>query len=168
MINTNDRIIIDFDNTKRKKLIPIGIGLFIFACIFIWIILTAAVIKVFYLSLFILVALASIYLMIKTIASINSTDQVGLILTKTGIKFNGTTSAKKIGEVSWNDIESIEQKEAYKTKQLYLKLKAPEKYLDTQSKIELANKGFFINSTELKISFEEMCQLVTDYRKKYS
>lgn len=168
MLNMEDKIIIDFDNSKRKKLIPIGIGLLIFASVFIYVILTAAVIKLVYLALFIILALASIYLMIKTILNINNTDQVGLILTKNGITFNGTTLAKKVGEVSWNEIEVITAKEIYNTKQLYLKLKSPKKYIHTQSKIELANNGFFINSTELKIGFEEMYQLVTDYHKRFS
>ena len=117
--------------------------------------------------MFILILVITAVMLFKSAREMNSKDQVGLVLTQAGITFNGTSAAKKIGRISWTDIENLEVKEVYKTKQLYLKLKNPQKYIKEISKIELVNNGIFINATELKISFEELTGLITKYLDKY-
>ena len=167
MLNEKEITTIDFDNSKRKKIIIYGIIIIIFCAVFISLIISADVIKIFYLAMFILILVITVVVLFKSAREMNSNDQVGLVLNPMGITFNGTNSAKKIGQVSWIDIENLEVKEVYKTKQLYLKLKKPQKYIKEISKIELVNIGIFINATELKISFEELTGLITKYLDKY-
>ena len=167
MQNKKESITVDFDNSKRKKIIVYGLVIILFCAVFIGIILTANIIKIFYLAMFVLILVITLGVLIKSVKEMNSKNQVGLVLTHSGITFNGTSAAKKIGEIDWREIESLELKEAFRTKQLYLKLKNPQKYIQQQSKIELANKGVFINATELKVSFEELTSLTNDYLNKY-
>ena len=167
MLNEKEITTIDFDNSKRKKIIIYGIIIIIFCAVFIALIISADVIKIFYLAMLILILVITAVVLFKSAREMNIKDQVGLILNQAGITFNGTSSARKIGEVSWIDIENLEVREVYKTKQLYLKLKNPQKYIKEISKIELVNNGIFINATELKISFEELTSLITKYLNKY-
>lgn len=168
MLTQNQEVVINYDNKKRKKIILYGFLLAIFSAIFIFIIATASVVKIFYLTMFIIIFGACLFFIFKTIKEMNSRDQVGLILNQSWLKFNGTVSGKRAGEISWIDIEAVENHEAYSTKQLYLKLKNPSKYIHEVSKIELANKGVFINSSELQISAEELEKLVRDSFAKYN
>ena len=167
MLNEKEITTIDFDNSKRKKIIIYGIIIIIFCAVFIALIISADVIKIFYLAMFILILVITAVMLFKSAREMNSKDQVGLVLNQEGITFNGTSAAKKIGQISWADIENLEVKEVYKTKQLYLKLKNPQKHIKEISKIELVNNGIFINATELKISFEELTGLITKYLDKY-
>jgi len=167
MLITNQEVIVNYDNNKRKKIILFGSLLTLASAIFIYIIFTAAVIKIFYLAMFILIFGASVFFILKTIREMNSKDQVGLVLNNNWLKFNGTISGKKAGEINWSDIETVENHVAFGTNQLYLKLKNPSKYIHEVSKIDLANSGIFINSTELQISAEELESLVRESFEKY-
>lgn len=167
MLNENETTKINFDNSKRRKILFIGVGVLIFCALFIGLIIAADVIKIFYLAMFIVILVATIVILIKSAREMNSKDQVGLLLNPMGITFKGTSAAKKMGQICWVDIENLEGKEVYRTKQLYLKLKNPQKYIKEISKIELVNNGVFINATELKISFEELISLTAKYLDKY-
>ena len=167
MLNENEVTTINFDNSKRRKNIIIGVGLMFLCAVFIGLIVSADVIKIFYLAIFVVIFVTIAVLLIKVVREINSKDQVGLVLNREGITFNGTIAAKKIGKIHWTDIESLELKEVYRTKQLYLKLKNPQKYIKEISKIELVNNGLFINATELNLSFEELTNLTAKYLNKY-
>ncbi|TDG37311.1 hypothetical protein EZJ43_04120 [Pedobacter changchengzhani] len=166
MMDTND-IIIEYDVAKRKKILLLPIAIIAFSTIMLVIILNAERVKIYYLAMFALLILGSIYGIFVLVKSIFSTDQVGLKLTDKTIKFNGTLAGKTIGVVNLKDVESINTSVQYSTKQIYLKLKNPDQYIFQKSKIEMANHGFFINSTELKISFEELDKLLRDYLQKY-
>ena len=167
MLNEKEITTINFDNSKRRRNMLFGIGVILFCAVFIILIISADVIKIFYLAMFVLILVITVVVLFKSAREMNSKDRVGLVLNPTGITFNGTNSARKIGQVSWIDIENFEAKEVYKTKQLYLRLKNPQKYIKEKSKIELANNGVFINATELKISFEELTSLTTNYLNRY-
>lgn len=167
MLNENEVTTINFDNSKRRKNMLIGVGLMFLCAVFIGLIVSADVIKIFYLAIFVVILIIIAVMLIKAVREIKSKNQVGLVLSQEGITFNGTTSAKKIGQISWTDIESLETKEVYRTKQHYLKLKNPQKYIKEISKIELVNNGLFINATELKLSFEELTNLTAKYLNKY-
>ena len=167
MLNENEVTTINFDNSKRRKNIFIGVGLMFLCAVFIGLIASAEVIKIFYLAIFVVIFVIIAVLLIKVVGEINSKDQVGLVLNREGITFNGTSAAKKIGKIYWSDIENFQLKEAYGTKQLYLKFRNPQKYIKEQSKIELANHGVFLNATELNLSFEELTSLITNYLNKY-
>lgn len=167
MLNENEVTTINFDNSKRRKNMLIGVGVMLLCAVFIGLIVSADVIKIFYLAIFVVILIIIAVMLIKAVREIKSKNQVGLVLSQGGITFNGTTSAKKIGQISWTDIESLETKEVYRTKQLYLKLKNPQKYIKEISKIELVNNGVFINATELKISFEELTSLTAKYLDEY-
>ncbi|MEO5911605.1 MAG: STM3941 family protein [Pelobium sp.] len=167
MLNQNETTTIEFDNSKRRKNVLIGIGLILFCAVFIFIIATADVVKITYLTFFIVMLVCILVMVGKSVIDMNSKNQVGLVLSQTGITFNGTSAAKKIGEISWTAIETLEKHEVHSTKQLYLKLKNPQKYIKEKSKIEMANNGVFVNATELKINFEELISLTNDYLDKY-
>ncbi len=168
MLTQNQEVVINYDNKKRKKIILYGFLVTIASAIFIYVIVTATVIKVFYLAMFVLIFGVCLFYIFKTIKEMNSKDQVGLVLNQSWLKFNATTFGKKAGEISWVDIEAIQNHEVYGTKQLYLKLKNPSKYIHEISKIELSNNGVFINSDELQISAEDLEKLVRDSFNRYN
>ena len=167
MINS-DETIIEFDNAKRKKIIFIPIGIIAFSVAMIALIVTAEKIKLFYLSMFILVIFATIYFLIKLIKSINNDEKVGLMLNDKTLKFNGTPLAKSVGEVSWSDVESLSSSVQFGTQQIYVKLKNPSKYILKLSGNQMADNGFFINASELKISAEALEKLLLTYFEKYA
>ena len=167
MLNENETTTINFDNGKRRRKILIGIGVILFCAVFIILIISADVIKIFYLAMFIMFLVVTVVAIFKSAIEMNSKNQIGLVLNQEGITFNGTSAARQIGQVRWIDIENLEVKEVYRTKQLYLKLKNPQNYIKEKSKVEFDKNGVFINATELKISNEELKRLTTDYLKKY-
>ncbi len=167
MINS-DQTIIQFDNSKRKKVIFVPIAVIAFSVVMLAIILTAEKIKIYYLAIFVLLIFACIYLLINMIKSINSNDKVGLLLNDRILKFNGTSLAKSVGEVSWSDVESLSSSVQFGTQQIYVKLKNPSKYIVKLSGNHMADGGFFINESELKISAAALENLLRTYFEKYA
>jgi len=77
-----------------------------------------------------------------------------------------TPLGKRVGEIAWSEIASIE-KANYYGQHIYIKLKHPEKYVNRLKGMSKDFTGIYLNDSELEISFEELEKLIIDYFLKY-
>ena len=159
--------IIPFSKKKMLKLIGLYILVMLGIAAIIVFILSADRIKIFYLALFVVLFIAGAYLFYKHIQELwRSNKNEALILTPEYLKSNVTPLGKRVGEIAWSEIASIE-KANYYGQHIYIKLKHPEKYVNQLKGMSKDFTGIYLNDSELEISFEELEKLIIDYFLKY-
>ena len=159
--------IIPFSKKKMVKLTGIYILIMLGIAAIIFFILSADSINLFYLMLFIVLFIAGTYLFYKHIQELwRSNKNEALILTSEYLKSNVTPLGKRVGEIAWSEIASIE-KANYYGQHIYIKLKHPEKYVNRLKGMSKDFTGIYLNDSELEISFEELEKLIIDYFLKY-
>ena len=163
----NNTIIIPFSKKKMVKLLGLYILVMLGIAAIIFFILSADSINLFYLMLFIVLFIAGTYLFYKHIQELwSSNKNEALILTPEYLKSNVTPLGKRVGEIAWSEIASIE-KANYYGQHIYIKLKHPEKYVNRLKGMSKDFTGIYLNDSELEISFEELEKLIHEYFQKY-
>ncbi len=167
-----EETIVNFSNKKRIKLLFGGMALVIASLAFIYFMVNISKkIGVPTLCATVILALFGVFMMAVTVKNMVSKDQAGLILNSGGIIFKGTPAARKIGQISWTDIESLSVGTVYNDPLVFLKLSNPEKYTHAvspkQAQQDIASRGVGVGSSELSIGFDELKNLIEQYYHKY-
>ena len=159
--------IIPFSKKKMVKLTGIYILIMLGIAAIIFFIISGDRISLYYLALFVVLFIAGAYLFYKHIQELwRSNKNEALILTSEYLKSNVTPLGKRVGEIAWSEIASIE-KANYYGQHIYIKLKHPEKYVNRLKGMSKDFTGIYLNDSELEISFEELEKLIIDYFLKY-
>jgi hypothetical protein len=161
--------IIPFSKKKMVKLTGIYILIMLGIAAIIFFILSADRISLYYLALFVVLFIAGAYLFYKHIQELWSSNKKneGVILTSEYLKSNVTPLGKKVGEIPWSEIASIE-KVNYYGQHIHIKLKQPEKYANRLKGMGKDFTGIYLNDSELEITFEELEKIINEYFSKYS
>jgi len=164
-------ITVNFDKKKRIKILLFG-ALIVLVC------LTAAYcmvsfsekIRIYPVLGMIVCAVFGVFMIFGSVKNLLKKNDVGLILNSAGIIFKGTPNARKVGNIAWNDIESISVGTAYSSPFIFLKLLNPEKYctnISPQFRQNIIDNGVGITNDELSIEFDDMKNLISQYFNHY-
>ena len=160
--------IITFSKKKMLKLTGLYILIMLGIAAIIFFIISADRISLYYLALFVVLFIAGAYLFYKHIQEfLGSKKNEGVILTPEYLKSNVTPLGKKVGEIPWSEIASIE-KVNYYGQHIHIKLKQPEKYANRLKGMGKDFTGIYLNDSELEITFEELEKIINEYFSKYS
>lgn len=161
-------------NSKKKQVKFLIFGLFLTIACFgatFYIAFIAAKLKISYLIMFAGLGCVVAYFLIKSITSLSVNAAQGLVLNNTGIKFNNTDVAKKVGLVNWRNVLTINEGITHGVPFLSLSLKNPEAHISKVKdayKNNIRQRGLVLTASELEINFDEMRQLVLEYFNRYN
>ena len=164
-----DTIIIPFSKKKMLKLTGIYALIILGVAGVIALILSADTLNLYYLAFFLVLLIVTIILFFMGIKGLLSLKRSkgGVILTPEYLKSNVTPLGKKVGEIPWSEIASIE-KVNYYGQHIHIKLKQPEKYANRLKGMGKDFTGIYLNDSELEITFEELEKIINEYFSKYS
>ena len=157
--------IIEYDNKKLTKSILLGILLIVASVFFLYLmVFITRRISLPFAAVCVVLFFMSFYLIYKAIKQIRSKDRIGLILNDEGCFLK----LSKVGIVSWNDVSSIYLKRVNGTKQVFLRLVNPDRYVNRKEVNQALKKfiieyGVAIPSSDLSINIDELHNLIEKY-----
>lgn len=162
--------IIKFNTKKQIKTLLIGIVLFICSLGFLYhILFISDKIKIFYLGIFLVIAIASIWMIFAQIKVMLAKDKTAIMLNANGILSKVTPNGKKIGFIPWEDVSELRKVNAHRSEFVAVVTPNKEKYLaKLNSEIEKKslleeNIALYISADAVDVSFEELSQLIMKY-----
>lgn len=162
--------IIKFNTKKQVKTLLIGIVLFICSLGFLYhILFISEKIKIFYLGIFLVIAIASIWMIFAQIKVMLAKDKTAIILNQNGILSKVTPNGKKIGFIPWEDVSELKKVNAHRSEFVAVVTPNKEKYLaklNSQIKKKSLleeNIALYISADTVDVSFEELSQLIMKY-----
>lgn len=163
-------LIIEFNTKKQLKTLLIAIVLLMGSLGFLYhILFISEKIKIFYLGIFLVLAIAAVWMIFAQIKVMLAKDKTAIILNQNGILSKVTPNGKKIGFIPWEDVSELRKVNAHRSEFVAIVTSQKEKYLaKLKSPIEKKslleeNIVLYISADAVDVSFEELSQLITKY-----
>jgi hypothetical protein len=168
-----NQTIIPFDNKKRLKTLFWGIALAVAIILsLVYMLFMSKTIFLYYVVMFTVFFVLSIYFIISGIKALTDKNEAGLILDANGIHSRTTPIGKKLGVISWTDIDRLTPISVYGSKFVAVSVKDKAKFLPLltsleQKQLDKTGAAINISDNELTIGFDELYKLLDNYYSTY-